>query len=184
MITRLSVFREQQADRDAIADCLYLYTRAVDRCDAQLLRSVFWDDATITGSLYSGGPDDFVAYSTDEGKGFFDNMTHMVSNITSRIEGAQAAVEAYFYGYHAAPASAGYGDLVIAGRYLDIFALRDDEWRILEKTIVFDWFREYPDSVDWDKGPMGSPATITGTRDGTDRSYALFERLARNASKP
>ncbi|MFV8816152.1 nuclear transport factor 2 family protein [Haliea sp. E17] len=177
MICKLGTFKEQQADRDAIADCLYLYTRAVDRCDSALLREVFWGDAQVYGSLFSGGRDDFVAYSTEEGKGFFDNMTHMISNIITRIQGQQAAVEAYFYGYHAAPAAANYGDLIIAGRYLDILELRDDEWRILEKTILFDWFREYPDCVDWEKGPMGSPATITGSRNPDDRSYALFSRF-------
>lgn len=177
MINKLETFRAQQADRDAITDCLHLYTRAVDRCDSALLSEVFWDNAQIYGSLYSGGRDEFVTYSTEEGKSFFDSMTHMVSNIVTRIEGGQAAVEAYFYGYHAAPAAATYGDLIIAGRYLDIFELRNDEWRILEKTILFDWFREYPDSVDWEKGPMGSPATITGSRNKDDRSYALFSRF-------
>lgn len=178
MITKLSKFRAEQADRDAIADCLYLYTRAVDRCDGPLLRGVFWADARVAGSLYSGDVPGFVKYSTVDGKDFFQQMMHMVGNIITRIKGSQAAVEACFYGYHAAPAAAQYGDLVVGGRYLDVFERRDDEWRILEKTILFDWFRAYPDGLDWEQGPMGSPASIRGERGPGDRSYTLFERFA------
>ena len=33
------------ADREAIRDCLYRYCRGVDRCDEQMLRSAYWEDA-------------------------------------------------------------------------------------------------------------------------------------------
>jgi len=104
-------------------------------------------------------------------------MMHMVGNLIIRIDGERAALEACFYGYHAAPLDAGYGDLVIGGRYLDVFALRDDEWRILEKTIMFDWHRQYPDAVGSASGPMGSTVKLRGERGPGDRSYALFGRF-------
>lgn len=175
MITKLSTFRAQQADRDAITDCLHLYTRGIDRCDGELLRCAFWDDAHIRGDLFEGDRAGFIQYSTVDGKGFFAQMMHMVGNIIIRIDGAQAALEACFYGYHAAPAEADYGDLVIGGRYLDRFELRYDEWRILEKTIMFDWHRQYPDAAGTGNGPMGSTVKLRGERGPGDLSYALFE---------
>ncbi len=179
MISTVDTFRAEQADRAAITDCLHLYTRGVDRCDAALLQEVFWADAKITGSLYSGDVAGFIQYSTGDGRDFFRQMMHMVGNIIIRVHDRQAAVEACFYGYHAAPGDAGYGDLVIGGRYLDVFELRDDEWRILEKTIMFDWHRPYPDAVGSESGPMGSTIRLRGERGPGDRSYLLFARFQR-----
>ncbi len=177
MITPVATFRAEQADRAAISDCLHLYTRGVDRCDGELLREVFWEDARIEGDLFAGDREGFIHYSTVEGKGFFAQMTHMASNQVIRITGARAALEACFYGYHAAPAGAAYGDLVIGGRYLDVFERRDDCWRILEKTIMFDWHRQYPDAPGSESGPMGSEVRLRGERGPGDRSYALFARF-------
>src|SRR5579862_3112791 len=58
MIATVSTFRDELADREAIRDCIYLYSRGLDRCDADLLASVFWPDARIEADRFTGKPAD------------------------------------------------------------------------------------------------------------------------------
>ena len=39
---------------------------------------------------------------------------------------------------------------------------------------VVDWFRDYPDSADWERGPLGHKVQL-GTRRPTDPSYRLLQ---------
>lgn len=174
MIEKLSTFVAQVADRQAITDCMNLYARGVDRGDAALLGEVFWDDARIVGELYSGGPAEFIAFSVPSGLKNWDRMMHMITNSIIRIDGDRAAAESSFYGMHIGHADAPSGDLIISGRYLDRFEKRGDEWRFIEKTILFEWYREYPDAGGGKSGPMGTRVTLKGEPAPNDRSYALF----------
>ncbi|HEX7750821.1 MAG TPA: nuclear transport factor 2 family protein, partial [Novosphingobium sp.] len=45
----------------------------------------------------------------------------------------------------------------IGGRYLDRFALRDGEWRIAGRTMLYDWFQDWGAAIDWSQGVMGLP---------------------------
>jgi hypothetical protein len=177
MILKLSRFQAEVADRQAISDCMALYTRGMDRADPALLTEVFWDDAHIHGELYSGGPAQFIAFSVPAGMKNWDRMMHVLTNSVIRIDGNRAVAESYFHGYHVGHAGATSGDLIISGRYLDRFEKRDDEWRISEKTIIFEWYREYPDSGGGKPGPMGSQVKLKGEPAPNDRSYALFRSI-------
>lgn len=177
MINQISKYQAELADRQAITDCIHLYARGMDRADAELLQEVFWEDAQITGELYSGGVEKFISFSVPAGLENWDRMMHMISNTIIRINGDRAASESYFYGYHVGHGGSSTGDLIIAGRYLDRFEQRRGEWRHSEKTIMFDWYREYPDSGGDKPGPMGTQVRLKGEPAPDDRSYALFRSL-------
>src|ERR1700712_327479 len=61
-----SISKDQQLqrllDRVAIEDCLVRYCHAVDRCDPDLLRTVYWPEATDDHVFWVGGAEDFVNY--------------------------------------------------------------------------------------------------------------------------
>ena len=181
MIERVAKFRAEAADRQAITDCMYLYSRGIDRGDAELLGEVFWPDARIVGELFSGPPADFIGFSVPAGLKNWDRMMHLITNSVIRIDGDRAAAESCFYGYHVAHGDGRGevppGDLIICGRYLDRFEKRDDEWRISEKTIIFEWYREYDDGGGIKPGPMGTTVTLKGEAGPGDRSYALFASI-------
>jgi len=177
MIGKVSKFQAELADRQAITDCMYLYARGVDRSDADLLAEAFWEDGQVVGELYSGGVAEFIAFSVSGGLKNWDRMMHMITNAIIRIEGDRAVAESYFYGYHVGNAGSPSGDLIISGRYLDRFEKRDDEWRISEKTILFEWYREYPDNGGDKEGPMGTKVTLKGEPAPDDRSYVLFQSV-------
>ena len=70
---------------------------------------------------------------------------------------------------------AGAFDSVQAGRYVDRFEKRDDEWRIANRKVIVDWFREYSDAGDWEKGPLGNAGIRPGERHPTDYSYTAVD---------
>ena len=59
---KLARIREEMADREAIRDCLYRYSRGVDRCDEEMLRSVYWEDALDDHCLFVGRREELIAW--------------------------------------------------------------------------------------------------------------------------
>lgn len=127
-------------DREAIRDCLYRYCRGIDRADESLLRSAYWPDAHDCHGAYRGPVDGFIAQALPRlragGRG-----VHQISNCLIELHGAMAAVESSFLALQttaAAPDKATF----LCGRYLDRFEKRAGEWRIAERTVVYDWIEE------------------------------------------
>lgn len=172
----VSRFRDELADREAIRDCLYRYARGVDRCDEEMLRSAYWEDAIDDHLEFSGTREEFLAYALP-GLRQMDQRQHILANILIRLEGPRAEVESYFYGYQRMRGPDGQPrDYIGAGRYLDNFERRDDEWRIARRFVMTDWFREYADSADWAKGFVGLRVD-PGEQHPHDKSYKLLGLL-------
>ncbi|WP_317929835.1 nuclear transport factor 2 family protein [Halioxenophilus sp. WMMB6] len=178
MARRVSEIAEEMADREAIRDTLMRYCRGTDRCDETLLRSAYWPDSHDDHLEFSGDIEQFIAYSKPILQAMRYSM-HMLANCLICIAGDQADVESYFQGYHSIPDEQGHRrDAFAAGRYLDTFEKRNDEWRILKRFVMVDWFRELPDSADWQAGPFGMGDKVKrGDLQPDDFSYHLLSRL-------
>src|SRR5687768_6595921 len=121
---------EQLADREAIRDCVYRYSRGVDRMDAEMLRSAYWEDAYDDHVLFQGSRDGFVEWVMPQLRRW-ERSQHLVGNIFIRLDGNEAAVESYFQGYHCNIGTDGRReDDFTGGRYLDTMQKRGKEWRI------------------------------------------------------
>lgn len=170
MTTSVSQIMAELADREAIRECLYRYTRGVDRLDADMVRSAYWPEVVDNHLSFQGNAEEFIAWSFPV-MGSMDQTQHFIANVLFNIQGALADVESYFYGFHRVngPDGAKF-DVIGAGRYLDRFEKRQDEWRIIERLVVTDWFRQYPDSADWTNGMMGIMIE-PGSRFPDDESY-------------
>lgn len=127
-------------DKDAIRDCLYRYARGIDRADEALLRSAYWPDAHDCHGAYRGSVDGFITQALPRlragGRG-----VHQISNVLIELHADLAAVESCFLALQttaAAPALATF----LCGRYLDRFERRGSEWRIADRTVVYDWIEE------------------------------------------
>lgn len=174
MTITVSQIREELADREAIRDCLFRYARGVDRLDEAMIRSAYWPDATDHHLEFNGTPDEFIAWSMPIMRHMEQTM-HMFGNILIRLHGDTASVEAYYYGFHRVPNGAGgWRDAIGSGRYLDLFERRHDEWRIKTRKVMVDWFRDYPDSADWEAGPFGMKIK-PGGRYPDDDSYTMLK---------
>lgn len=172
MARKVTEILAELADREAIRDTLMRYCRASDRTDEAMLRSVYWPDAHDDHMEFSGNTDEFVEYCIPILTVMRFNM-HTLGNILIVLDGNRAQVESYFQGYHAVPDETGARhDVFAGGRYLDTFEKREDEWRILKRFVTVEWFRELPDTGDWDAGPFGMGDKVTrGDLKSDDISY-------------
>lgn len=127
-------------DREAIRDCLYRYCRGIDRADEANLRSSYWPDAHDQHGAYSGPASGFIDLALKVFK-TGPRMVHQVSNILIEFTGpGQAAVESYFHALQRGPGASGAVEQVmLAGRYCDVFEKRSGKWRVLKRVVVYDW---------------------------------------------
>ena len=58
MTTPTSQILIELADREAIRECLYRYSRGVDRLDADMVRSAYWPDCTDNHMGFCGNAED------------------------------------------------------------------------------------------------------------------------------
>ena len=167
-------------DRAAIEDCLMRYCHAVDRCDAELLRTVYWPDAIDDHIFWRGNAEAFVEFCIPILRSREQTM-HNLGSILIRIEGDEARVQSYFNAYERLRRKDGASnDITMHGRYLDRMARRGGEWRIADRKVVLDWWRIWDDSFDWHRGIFGKPV-VPGGRGLDDPSAALFgDRLLRH----
>ena len=94
------------------------------------------------------------------------------------LEGDTAKVETQVLSYHRVDFGTDHHDTIIGGRYLDRFEKRDGEWRIAERTMMYDWEQDFGVAADWSKGVMGVPFSadhFTGRAHG-DHSVTFFAK--------
>jgi hypothetical protein len=164
---------ERLLDRLAIEDCIARYCHAVDRCDPDLLKTVYWPGAIDDHIFWRGTAEEFVEYCMPILRSR-EQTTHSVSNLLVRFDGPTARVESHVHAYERLRRKGGTAnDVVMHGRYLDRFEKREGEWRIADRKVILDWWRVYPDSCDWERGLFGTRFEV-GQRGAADPSATLF----------
>lgn len=160
------------AERD-IQRALNHYCRGIDRRDAELLRSVYHDDAIDDhGAGFVGSADDYVTWVMDHLLKFKSSM-HTLHNVvidvdmTPRIPTARA--ESYCIAHHVLPGTG--EDLqmdVFACRYIDRFEKRPGAgWRIAHRIVVREWRLHQPMFSEAEQ----PPGFALARRDRSDLSY-------------
>jgi hypothetical protein len=162
-------------DREAIRNCLYRYCRGIDRADEEALRSAYWPDGTDMHGVYSGSAAGFIAQALPRLRAG-GRRVHTISNVLIELHGDVAAVESSFFALQttaAAPAN----ETFLCGRYADRFERRDGDWRIANRTVVYDWIEERT------RPELANAQTLFGARRPTgsvaplDPVYALIESV-------
>lgn len=130
-------------DREAIRDCLYRYCRGIDRADDAALRSAYWPDAHDNHGAYRGSAEGFFEFAL----GLFKTgprLIHQITNVLIEfIDASEAVVESYFTALQRGPDNDGEArQVLLCGRYCDLFQKREGAWRIAERTVVYDWIEE------------------------------------------
>lgn len=161
--------------REAIRTCLARLARGEDRRDAALIAAACWPDSTTDYGVFKG---DFHAYLAwvVPGADAIANTQHVLGQSHIDLSGDTARVETQVISYHRVEMGAGERDTVIGGRYLDRFERRGRDWRIAERTMLYDWFQDWGASIDWSQGVMGLPFSgdhFSGRAHG-DHSLTFF----------
>lgn len=151
--------------KDEIRELAQLYSRAIDRRDTALLRSLFTTDGTASlGSAFQGTADELVAM-LDQAMPYMRYTGHHVCNHLVSVNGDHAEGEVYALVYHILPDGKGGSVEDVTGvRYLDHYRREQARWRFTRRTGVFDWKRVTP--IPTPEGDIPEPAT--------DSSYAAL----------
>lgn len=165
-------------DKEAIRECMARYCRGIDRCDMEALRSVYWPEATDRHGAYSGSAEGFIAYA-EKKLPASPRYLHMVCNMSITLDGNRAAVESYFLALQRdKDAEGNQPETFLAGRYLDLFEKRDDDWRVLERTVVYDWQHDLGLWTKTENDWFG-PRKPNGTLKPDDPVYELLAKVGR-----
>lgn len=153
-------------DKQEIHEVLMRYCRGIDRCDAELLHSVYHSDATDDHGLFKGKAAEFIPWALnalvrDEG------TSHYIANELMEVDGDVAHCESYFFGIHRRQEKGGTtAELVFAGRYADRFERREGVWKIAHRQVVFDRSR-----IDKIEREFSSDGMTCGKRSREDPAY-------------
>ena len=133
--------RDLAARRDITA-ALMRYMRGQDRLDRDLHLSAFHDDAYVDCGLMQGTGREFVDFA----QGFLaelESSQHIIGQVDITIHegGETASGEVYFYAWHRIQEDGEPKDLSVAGRYVDEYACRNGDWRIVKRRELVDWAR-------------------------------------------
>ena len=156
------------ADRIAIRDVLDRYCRGIDRLDADLVNSVYWDEAIDDHGIYKGPGKDFAAFVIPMLREHFTGTMHALNQSLIELDGARARAETYFSAYHWRGDRGSQGIEIVGGRYVDVLEERGGEWRIRDRVVIIEWAR-----TDDDIKPSSFPLDVfvPGRRDSNDPAY-------------
>lgn len=166
-------------DRAKIVECVVRLARGEDRRDADLISASWWPDATYDYGVQSGDFPSYLAWVVP-GADAIKNTQHMLGQTHIELSGNAAKAETQVISYHRVDMGSGDQDTCIGGRYLDNMEERDGEWRIASRVMLYDWFSDWGDAIDWSKGVMGMPLTaehFSGRANG-DFSETFFAQGA------
>lgn len=154
----------------AIKQLSFLYSRACDRLDRQLLEKLYWPDGGDDHGIFKGTAPEYIDWVMELLAGWTSSH-HDNGNFLIEIDGHLATGEVHWTGYYRYEIDGVPHDQLSAGRYLDRYEKRLGEWRIAYRTCLSEWSRVIPVEADWREG-----AANVGRRDKQDALYELQTR--------
>jgi hypothetical protein len=142
--------------RDRIRACIERLARGEDRRDADLISASHWPDSISDFGVFRGTFDEYLAWVVP-GSPALPSTQHMLGQTYIELDGETARAETQVISYHRVDMGTEHRDVSIGGRYLDRLEARDGEWRIAERTMLYDWHQDFGLSIDWSQGLMGMP---------------------------
>lgn len=177
-------FREAGQEELAARDCLWrlvnAYSRACDRRDFVLLRSLYHDDAIEEhGEMFAGSADDYVAW-VGRALANWSATAHYVANALFEVRGGEAEGEIYKLNYHRT--LDGSEEIITGSRSLDRYERRGGEWRFARRCVTLDWAQRRPASAAaYESFAAASPHGVAGPGDLSYVKLQLFGRSAPSA---
>lgn len=146
-------------DKQALTELVTRLSRAVDRCDGELLLSCYHEDAFDDHGTYKGDPAGFLAHlkngTMDPRRG---PVQHAISNSLFEVDGDIAWGETYV---QSRAVTADGGLTMGMARYVDRFERRNGEWRLAHRRVILEAARPGFDTSDF----------VAWARDRSDPSY-------------
>jgi 3-phenylpropionate/cinnamic acid dioxygenase small subunit len=169
-------------DRQEIEQLMFRHARSLDRMDAELFKSCYWEEGVeehqdpIYPDLFHWN-DNAWKFAPEAMKGFANlKITqHRISNILIELDGDTAVAETYVFAYHVHTDEEGVDqEGILGGRHHFKLEKRNDEWRIMHRSTVFDWNQNRPSTAEW--SPKFDDKYRAGRGDKSDDSYNYLKR--------
>lgn len=142
--------------RAAIRECIIRIARGEDRRDAHLLRGAFWSDATFDFGLQAGDLAAYLAWVVP-GSAAIQTTQHLLGQSYIELDGASARAETHVLSHHRVLINDAPKDIAVGGRYLDSLAFRDNQWRVSQRVMIYEWEQDWGPAANWSKGVLGCP---------------------------
>jgi hypothetical protein len=174
----ISQIVEELWAREQIRDCLFRYSRGIDRYDVDLVRSCYHPDAVDEHGVYNGDLSGFVGlvhrFRGPESE--YGLMQHVITNTLIERDGDVAHVESYLYNpLVGRDPAAGLPDILVGGRFIDRFERRAGRWAIAHRRLVCDYCRmAAPTAKMWED--WAGATVLFGTADAADPLYDSVPR--------
>ena len=184
---------EELIARKDVYHVLTSYCRALDRCDVDMMRKVYWDDGVDDHGVFSGNAAEFADFIIREIQNWFEVTMHAIMNVHMEIEGDVACTESYLFAYHKVRGDKEKVEEIFGsrymqqfdfdrqagvphhfyfgGRYIDRLERRNGEWRIKQRTVVMDWNDNHISGAIMDQG-MFATLHPRGSRGPDDPVWA------------
>jgi SnoaL-like domain len=161
----------EMLDCHQIRRTLAEYCRGSDRCDEQLMASIYaresWDDHGVVqapGDEFSRVMCQMVIDTTQ-------TMSHTLGQSSISVTGDEAGAETYFIAVARETTPAGIERCCqLGGRFVDRLVREDGRWKVSHRTVVRDWSVAIPMDHDWESSNSLTP----GQRSSADPSFAVL----------
>ena len=164
-------------DKQGIYEVMARYSRALDRCDEQLLRSVFHPGAIMKhGDIFTGSAEEFCSHAIEELRKI-GPTSHYVCNVLIELDEDRAYTESYGIAYHRLEKDREPFDSFMAARILERYERRGGVWKIAYRWTLPEWSQDIPAGDTWSKGILCGLQNIISTKDRSDPSYELLKRF-------
>jgi hypothetical protein len=157
---------DELISRHEIYQVLTRYCRGVDRCDVELIRSVYHEDAMDDHGMFKGLGVQFAQWIVDWEIANIKLSQHFIGNFTCDLQGDVARTETYCISFSEDVAG---NNATVYNRYIDRFERRRGEWKIANRLVVLDLTRT--DMATKPFGDVPGWEFTWGTRDRTDPVY-------------
>ncbi|CAH1605941.1 Nuclear transport factor 2 family protein [Vibrio jasicida] len=167
-------------DKQDITEVIFRHARSLDRMDAELMKSTYWEDAIedhqdpIFPDLFFYN-DNAHAFVEPAMKGFeaIKMTQHRISNILIEVDCDTATAESYVLAYHVHEEDGVDKEGILGGRHLYRFERRDGVWKMVHRFTAFDWNQNQDASAVW--SPDFEDKYV-GKRNKSDESYEYIQR--------
>ncbi len=157
---------DELVSRQEIYEVLTRYCRGVDRCDVEMIRSVYHPDAIDDHGMFKGLGTDFAPWIVAWELENIKQCQHFIGNFSCDLQGDTAYTETYCLSFNEGTRGE---NSTVYNRYIDRFERRDGVWKIAARLVVLDLTRVEPATEPF--GDVPGWNFTWGTRDKNDAVY-------------
>ncbi|WP_328810487.1 nuclear transport factor 2 family protein [Rhodococcus sp. NBC_00294] len=144
-------------DKSRLNENMALYCRGMDRKDLHSMQSTFWPEATDDHGAYVGSAHEFCRWACENQKNGGHRSHHYITNVLIDLNGDTARRESAVLYLMVLPDD----DRIdlMGGRYRDFCEKREGVWKVLRRTVIFDYAHQMTPIADFVDVFGGIPST-------------------------